>query len=77
MHATNWAAEQALRGLAVVARKLSGGSRTDRGAKAHAIHLSVTRTLEQQGEDLLPVLRSTLLHGEPTAHSFASVATVG
>lgn len=65
VHATNWEAEQALRGLAVMARKLSGGSRTDRGAKAHAIHLSVARTADQQGRTHLPLLMSALLSPEP------------
>lgn len=64
VHATNWEAEQALRGLAVMARKLSGGSRTDRGAKAHAIHLSVIRTAHQQKKDPLPLLMSALLSRE-------------
>ena len=71
VHATNWAAEQALRGLAVMARKLSGGSRTDRGAKAHAIHLSVIRTADQQGEDPVALLMATLLHREPIVHALA------
>lgn len=61
VHATNWKAEQALRGLAVMARKLSGGSRTDRGAKAHAIHLSVIRTAGQQKKNPQPLLMSVLL----------------
>lgn len=71
VHATNWAAEQALRGLAVMARKLSGGSRTDRGAKAHAIHLSLIRTAEQQKKDPVPLLMSTLLQREPVVHALA------
>ncbi len=65
VHATNWEAEQALRGLAVMARKLSGGSRTDRGAKAHAIHLSVIRTAGQQKKNPLPLLMSALLSRDP------------
>lgn len=65
VQATNWAAEQALRGLAVMARKLSGCSRSDRGAKAHAIHISVIRTAGQQKQDPLSLFVSALLAREP------------
>lgn len=71
VHATNWAAEQALRGRAVMARKLSGGSRTDQGAKAHAIHLSVIRSAEQQRKDPVPLLMTTLLQREPVVLALA------
>lgn len=65
VQATNWAAEQALRGLAVMARKLSGCSRSDRGAKAHAIHISVIRTAAQQKKDPLSLFLSALLAPGP------------
>jgi transposase len=56
---TNNAAERALR-PAVVARKISGGSRSDQGANATAILLSILRTANQQNQPLVETL-STLL----------------
>jgi uncharacterized protein YdcH (DUF465 family) len=56
---TNNAAERALR-PAVVARKISGGSRSAQGAKATAILLSILRTAHQQHQPLVETL-STLL----------------
>jgi transposase len=56
---TNNAAERALR-PAVVARKISGGSRSLAGARATAILLSVLRTACQQNQPLVDTL-STLL----------------
>jgi transposase len=52
---TNWEAEQAIR-PAVLARKLSGGSRTDRGATVHARLLTVLRSAKQQGRDPFALL---------------------
>ncbi len=52
VEATNWPAEQAIR-PAVVNRKLSGGNRTERGAKAQAVLASVFRTSWQR--DLDPI----------------------
>jgi transposase len=49
--ATNHRAEQAIR-PGVLARKVSGGSRTERGAAAHACLTSVVRTARQQHRDL-------------------------
>jgi transposase len=46
--ATNWRAEQAIR-PAVVNRKVWGGNRTWRGARAQAILMSLLVTLEQRG----------------------------
>ncbi len=48
MGATNWRAEHAVR-PAVVNRKTSGGSRSDRGAEAQGVLASVFRTARQQG----------------------------
>ena len=48
--ATNHRAEQAIR-PAVLARKISGGSRTQRGALAHACLITVTRSAHQQLRD--------------------------
>jgi transposase len=56
---TNNAAERALR-PAVVARKISGGSRSERGARATAVLLSVLRTARQQGEPLLETVQTLL-----------------
>lgn len=56
---TNNAAERALR-PAVVARKISGGSRSQRGADATAILLSVLRTATQQHRPLLETLTALL-----------------
>ncbi len=43
VEATNWPAEQAIR-PAVINRKISGGNRTERGAHAQAVLMSVLRT---------------------------------
>jgi len=59
---TNNAAERAIR-PAVVMRKITGGSRSEEGAKAWAILASVMRTAEQQGKDVLEALK-TLLKAE-------------
>ncbi len=57
---TNNAAERALR-PAVVFRKITGGSRSARGAKAWAILASVLRTARQQGRDMLATLKQLLM----------------
>lgn len=62
--ATNGGAERAIR-PAVLARKLSGGSRTDRGATVHARMLTVLRTAKQQGRDQLTVLVEAFLSVGP------------
>jgi transposase/polyhydroxyalkanoate synthesis regulator phasin len=59
---TNNAAERALR-PAVVMRKITGGSRSEEGARAWAIVASVMRTAEQQGKDVLKSIK-TLLRAE-------------
>lgn len=51
--ATNYRAEQAMR-PAVVNRKVWGGNRTWRGARAQSVLMSTIRTLIQRGADLLP-----------------------
>jgi transposase len=60
--ATNWRAEQAIR-PAVITRKMSGGNRTQRGARVQAVLTSVIRTCSQQGVDAWASL-IRLLHGE-------------
>src|SRR5205814_5633105 len=57
--ATNWQAEQALR-PAVVNRKVWGGNRTDAGAAAQAVLMSVLATARQVGRDALDFLSLAL-----------------
>ena len=59
---THNAAERAIR-PAVVMRKITGGSRSEAGAKAWSILASVMRTAEQQGRDVLDTIK-TLLQAE-------------
>lgn len=56
---TNNAAERALR-PAVVARKISGGSRSQQGAEAGAVLMSILRTARQQNLPLLETLKTLL-----------------
>lgn len=58
---TNNAAERALR-PPVVMRKITGGNRSEEGAKAWSILASVMRTAQQQGRDVLATIK-TLLRG--------------
>jgi len=62
--ATNWRAEHALR-PAVVARKVCGGNRTDRGAETHAVLASVLRTIQQRHLDVGEVFSGLLRSSEP------------
>lgn len=59
LEGTNNAAERALR-PAVVARKISGGSRSSSGAEAWATLSSLMRTASQQNKNLLETLKSML-----------------
>jgi transposase len=56
---TNNAAERALR-PAVVMRKITGGSRSEQGARAWAILASVMRTAQQQGRDVVATIQELL-----------------
>lgn len=56
---TNNAAERALR-PPVVMRKITGGNRSEEGAKAWAILASVMRTAQQQGRDVLNTIKELL-----------------
>ena len=58
--ASNNAAERALR-PAVVMRKISGGSRSERGAKATAILMSVMRTARQQNLPVFETFKKLLM----------------
>jgi hypothetical protein len=57
---TNNAAERAIR-PAVVARKISGGSRSKNGAEAWATLASLLRTAGQQGKNILETVKSMLI----------------
>lgn len=57
--ATNYRAEQAIR-PAVVNRKVCGGNRTETGAEAQSILMSVLRTAKQRGAAALGFISSTL-----------------
>jgi hypothetical protein len=57
---TNNAAERAIRPV-VVARKISGGSRSKNGAQAWATLSSLLRTAAQQGKNLLETIKSMLM----------------
>jgi hypothetical protein len=60
LEGTNNIVERAIR-PAVVARKISGGSRSDKGADAFATLASLLRTADQQGKNLLATIKSLLL----------------
>lgn len=64
LEATNWPAEQAIR-PAVIARKLSGCNRTDRGASAQERVTSVARTARQQKRDVFELFASVFLAPGP------------
>lgn len=57
---TNNLAERALRPL-VITRKISYGSGSPEGAKAHMVNMSIFQTLLLQGKSLLPALKSAML----------------
>jgi transposase len=63
LDATNWRAELAIR-FGVILRKVWGGNRAWRGARAQAVLMSVWRTCWQQGRSALEFL-SQLLRGAP------------
>ena len=62
--ATNWRAEHALR-PAVVARKVCGGNRSERGAQTHAVLASVLRTIQQRQLDADDVFSELLRSPAP------------
>jgi len=64
LEATNWRAEQALRPM-VVTRKVWGGNRTARGARAQSILLSVLQTCRQHQRPVLPLLERFLCSPRP------------
>ena len=58
---TNNAAERGLR-PAVVMRKITGGSRSQRGARATAVLMSVLRTARQQNQPLFETIKTLLMN---------------
>ena len=60
LEGTNNTAERALR-PAVVARKISGGSRSENGAEAFARLASLLRTAGQQGKNILETIKAMLI----------------
>lgn len=67
VEATNFRAEQAIR-PAVINRKTSGGNRTDRGANAQAILMSILRTCKQRSLDATSIFTQILRSPTPVAH---------
>ncbi len=67
VEATNWPAEQAIR-PAVVNRKTCAGNRTETGAEAQAILMSVLRTCHQKSLRSLEVLAQILRQRTPRPH---------
>jgi transposase len=59
--ATNNAAERALR-PAVVMRKITGGSRSERGAKATSVLMSVMRTARQQDRPIYQTIQQLVIN---------------
>jgi transposase len=57
---TNNLAERAIRPI-VVARKISGGSRSNSGAKIHAINMSVIQTMKMKKQPIIPTLQTYIL----------------
>lgn len=60
VEATNNAAERALR-PAVVMRKITGGSRSERGARATSVLMSVLRTARQQNRPMYQTIQRLLM----------------
>lgn len=59
---TNNVAEQAMRKV-VVTRKISGGSQSVKGAKTHAVNLSIVESIHKQQLPLLNTLQAYILEG--------------
>jgi len=59
---TNNDAERAIRPL-VVTRKISGGSRSDAGAEAHAVNMSILQTIKMRNQPFVSTLQEYILQG--------------
>jgi transposase len=73
LDATNNLAEREIR-PAVIARKLSAGNRTDKGAETHGVLASVFRTYRRQGRDILEGMVALLRRGPGYALEFDHTA---
>ena len=49
-------------GAAVVMRKITGGSRSERGARATAVLMSVIKTAQQQNRPLFETIKTLLMN---------------
>ena len=72
---TNNAAEREIR-PALLVRKTSGGNRSDRGAKTHAVLTSVIRTCQKQGRDFVATAVELLRQPRPVALRLTGPASV-
>lgn len=61
---TNNHAERMIRPL-VVTRRISGGSRSDRGAATHAVNMSIMQTLSLKGIEFIDGVRAIIHAGNP------------
>jgi hypothetical protein len=61
---TNNHAERMIRPM-VVTRKISGGSRSDRGAATHAVNMSIMQTLSLKGIEFIDGVRTIIHAGNP------------
>ena len=61
---TNNHAERMIRPM-VITRKISGGSRSDKGAATHAVNMSIMQTLSLRGKDFFEGIREILHAGNP------------
>ena len=61
---TNNHGERMIRPM-VVTRKISGGSQSDKGAKTHAVNMSIMQTLALKGTDFLDGITAILQAGNP------------
>ena len=59
---TNNHAERTIRPL-VVTRKISGGSRSYKGARTHMVNMSIFQTIKLKNQPLIPTLKDFLLTG--------------
>jgi transposase len=73
-HATNNVAERAMR-PAVIARKTWGGNRTETGAEAQSILMSVLATCRQQGKDSFQHLVDLLCSPVPAIIDIAAAGS--
>jgi len=63
--ATNWRAEQAIRGSVITRKVCGGGNRTERGAETQQVLASILRTAAQRGLNASDLLVTMLRTAEP------------